>query len=55
MKMLPSSPLSYPFVAAFHLSLNIDKIFVLRSFNHAFEQLNDVGYLSNEMLLYCDP
>lgn len=37
----------YAFVVAFHPDMNIEKIFVARSFNHAFEQLNDVGYLSN--------
>ena len=48
-------PVSYAFVVAFHPSLNTDKIFVVRSFNHTFEQLNDVGYLSSEMFPYCDP
>ena len=27
----------------------------MRSFNHTFEQLNDVGYLLDEMLPYFDP
>lgn len=36
-------------------SLNIDKIFVVRSFNHKFDQLNDAGYLSSEILPYCVP
>lgn len=35
---------SYVFVVAFHPSLDIDRIFVVRSFSHAFEQLNDVAY-----------
>ena len=48
-------PVSYAFVVTFHPSLNIDKIFVVRSFNYTFEQLNDVGYLSSEMLPYCGP
>ena len=48
-------PVSYFFVVAFHPKLNLEKIFVVRSFNHTFEQLNDVGYLSNEMLLYFEP
>ena len=43
-------PVSYAFVVAFHLSLNLDRIFVVRSFNHTFDQLNDVGYLLDEML-----
>ena len=48
-------PVSYAFVATFHPNLNIEKIFVVRIFNNTFEQLNDVGYLSNEMLPYLDP
>ena len=42
-------PVSYAFVVAFHPSLNLDRIFVVRSFNHTFDQLNDVGYLLDEM------
>ena len=48
-------PVSYEFVVAFHLELNIEIIFVVRSFNHTFEQLNDVGFLSDEILPYSDP
>ena len=48
-------PVSYAFVVAFHLSLNIEKRPVVRSFNHTFEQLNDMSYLSDEMLPYIDP
>ena len=48
-------PVSYAFVVAFHPSSNIEKIPVVRSFNYAFEQLNDVSYLSDEMLPYIDP
>ena len=48
-------PVSYTFVVAFHPSLKIGKIPVVRSFNHTFEQLNDVNYLSDEILLYIDP
>ena len=44
-------PVSYAFVVAFHPCLNIDKIFVVRRFNHTFEQLNGVGYLSSKMLI----
>ena len=40
---------------AFHLKLSIENIFVVQSFNHTLEQLNDVGHLSNEMLAYFDP
>lgn len=32
----------YAFAVAFHPSLYIDKIFVVKKFNHAFEQLIDV-------------
>ena len=48
-------PVSYAFVVTFFLSLNIEKIPIVRSFNHTFEQLNDVSYLSDEMLPYIDP
>ena len=48
-------PVSYAFVVAFHPSLNIEKTPVVRSFNHTFEQFNDVSYLSEEMLPYIDP
>ena len=34
---------SYAFMIAFYPSLNIEKISVVRSFNHTFEQLNDVS------------
>ena len=46
---------SYAFVIAFHPSLNIEKIFVVRRFNHTFEQLNDVSYLKDEMLPFTGP
>ena len=48
-------PVSYAFVVAFHPSLNLDRTFVVRSFNHNFDQLNNVGYLLDEMLPYHDP
>ena len=48
-------PISYAFVTSFHLSLNIEKISVVRSFNHTFEQLNDVSYLKVEILSLVDP
>ena len=31
------------------------KKFSVRSFNHTFDQLNEVGYLSSEILHYFDP
>ena len=50
-------PVYYAFLIAFHPSLNIENISVVRSFNHTFEQLNDVSYLKYEILaierLYC--
>ena len=45
---------SYAFVVAFYLSLNIEKICVVRSFNHTFKKLNDASNLSDEMLPYID-
>ena len=48
-------PVSYALVVAFHPSLNIEKIFVVRSFNYTFEQFNDVSYLKDEMLHFIDP
>ena len=47
-------PVSYAFVVAFHPSLNLDRSFEVRSFNHNFDQLNDIGYLLDEMLPYHD-
>ena len=43
-------PVSYAFVITFHPSLKIEKVSVVRSFNHTFEQLNDVSYLKDGML-----
>ena len=48
-------PVSYSLVVAFYPCLNLEKIFVVRSFNHSFESLSDVGYLSEELLPYFDP
>ena len=41
-------PVSLAFVVAFHPNLKLEEIFVVRSFNHSFDQLNDVGYLLSE-------
>ena len=46
---------SYAIAIAFHPDLELETIFIVRGFNHSFEQFNDVGYLSNEMLRYFDP
>ena len=48
-------PVSYSFEVTFYLKISIEKIFVVRSFNHTLEHPNDIGYLSNEMLDYFDP
>ena len=48
-------PVFYRFVVAFHPSLNLDRIFVVRSFNHTFDQFNDIGYLLDKMLPCYNP
>ena len=48
-------PISYCFIVAFHPLLELEKITVLRSFNDSLEQLNDISYLSEEMIRYFDP
>ena len=47
-------PISYAFAVPIHPKLNIEKIYIVRSFNHTFDQLNDVSYLPDEMLPYFD-
>ena len=47
--------MSYCFLVAFHPSLHLNKITVLSSFNDSFEQLNDITYLSDEMIKHFDP
>ena len=46
---------SYTFVVAFHPSLNSDRLYVVKSFNHTFEKLNSMNYLPDKMLPYFDP
>ena len=48
-------PISYAFAVPIHPKLNIEKIYIVRSFNHTFDQLNDVSYLPDGMLPYFDP
>ena len=48
-------PVSYCFIVTFHPSLNHEKITVLRSFSDSFQMLNNISYLSDEMLRYFDP
>ena len=48
-------PVSNAFVVPLYQNLNNEKISFVRSFNHTFERLNDVRYLSNKILLYFDP
>ena len=38
-----------------HPKLNLDRICVVRSFNHTLEMLNDVSHFSNEMIKHFDP
>ena len=48
-------PVSYAFVVTFHPSLNLDRQFVVRSFNHTLDQLNSVSYLLDKMLHCFNP
>ena len=48
-------PVSYTFVVAFHHLLNLEKLSVVRSFNHTYEQLIDDVYLFVEMLPFVGP
>ena len=45
----------YCFVVAFHPSLVLDRLTVLRNFNYSFEQLIDIYLLTTEMITYFDP
>ena len=47
-------PISYAVLIAFHPALNIEKMSVVRSFNHTFQQLNNVSYLKDKMLPFID-
>ena len=46
---------SYSLIFAFHPKLQLNRIVIARSFNHSLEQLNDVSYLTDEMLHDFDP
>ena len=48
-------PVFYAFLIAFHPLLNIEKMLLVRSFNHTFEQLNVVSYLKDEIVPFVDP
>ena len=48
-------PVSYCFVVAFNPSLSVKRITVIRIFNHTYEQLNDISYLTDEMIRFFDP
>ena len=48
-------PVFYAFLIAFHPLLNIEKMLLVRSFNHTFEQLNVVNYLKDEIWPFLDP
>ena len=45
----------YSLIFAFHLKLQLDRKVIIRSFNHSLEKVNDVSYLSDEMLRNLDP
>ena len=47
-------PVSYA-IAIFHPKMNLDRIFLVRRFNQTFDELNRVGYLSEEILHYFNP
>ena len=48
-------PISYSLIFAFHTKFQLDKIVIVRSFNHFLEQLNDVSYVTDKMLRDFDP
>ena len=45
----------YSLIFAFHLKLQLDGKVIIRSFNHSLEKVNDVSYLTDEMLQNLDP
>ena len=45
----------YSLIFAFHLKLQLDGKVIIRSFNHSLEKVNDVSYLTDEMLRNLDP
>ena len=47
-------PVSYCFVNAYHPSLKLNSVSVVRSFSHSFEELNDISYLNQEMIKFFD-
>ena len=44
----------YSLIFAFHLKLQLDGKVIIRSFNHSLEKVNDVSYLTDEMLQNLD-
>lgn len=46
---------SYGLIFAFKPKLDIDRIVILRSFQHTSDQLNDISYLKCEMIDELDP
>ena len=48
-------PVSFAFVVVFHLKLNLDRICVVRRFDHTLEILNDVSHFPNEMKKHFNP
>ena len=43
-------PISYCLIFAFHPKLDIERIVVVRSFQHTLEELSDISYLKPEMI-----
>ena len=48
-------PVSYAFVVVFHPKLNLDRICIVRRFDHTLEILNDVSHFLNEVIKHFNP
>ena len=48
-------PVSYCLIFAFHPKLDIDRIDVVRRFQHTLDELNDISYLKSKMIDEVDP
>ena len=46
--------MSYVFIVAFHLHLNLRKIIVQRRYAHSLEQLTTIHYLTNDQMSVID-
>ena len=47
--------ISYCQIYAFHLSLNLDKIVIFRSFQQNFEEINNLDHFSQDHIQFFDP